>query len=113
MSKKKDPYRTEAVPEDFETRLTALEGNHREMSYVAEKYRHATEISVWAVRWAKFGLYLAVWAAVVISAAVGLSMKNCHERSTRHERAIDECDCDYMQRVYDRESRGGRNQVTD
>lgn len=98
-----DPYRTQDVPEDFEARLTALEDDHREVKHAAKKYEHAQEVSVWAVRWAKFGLYLLAWCVTLTTAAVILGMFHCNQRETRIERAVDECDCDYMQHVYERE----------
>lgn len=84
--------RIQRLEADYKT----LKKDHNDMAYVAEKYKHSTQLSAWAPRWAGAAYYVFLWAALLITVACVLDIKACSDRNTRCERAVENCDCDYL-----------------
>ena len=94
-------YRSSDILEDFETRLEKLEKDHDNIRSVAESYTNWSEMTRWAAHWMKFGMFAAFWLLIVLSVAIAFDIENCSERHDRRERAVENCNCDFLEKLGD------------
>lgn len=106
MEHKGGPYKTPDYP-NLEERVKQLEEDcktlkkdHSEMRYVAKNYKYSSQLTAWGPRWAAAGLYVFIWFTFIVTVASVLEIKSCSDSNSRLERAVRECDCDYLRRAH-------------